>query len=179
MGLDLTFVNPSSLQEGDENTGDYPSDYSEKKSLCLRHPTLRVIDWLPYISLRSNTLYPNIRTNSGKTVAEFKEWLIGLLEWILRNRSKYMYLLEPKYEWQSTLFNSENHEIAFGAIETINSPASPPESEDRYLVQHHIYWTDTRATHELSMLSDAKVVMSFITELEEMYLPDAWVLCFH
>ena len=177
MGLDLTFVNPASLQDGE--IGDYPSDYAERISLYLRHQKLRIIDWLPYTSLRGNTLYPNIRTNGGKTVREFKEWLTGLLHWILCNRSKYMYLLEPKYEWQTKLFNSQQHEIAFGAIETINSPTSPPESEERYLVRHHIYWTDYRAIHELSMLSDSHVVMSFITELEEMNLPDDWILCFH
>lgn len=179
MGLDLTFVNPATLLEGDDNTGNYPSDYTETKCLHNRHPTLRVIDWLPYSSLRHKSLYPNIRTNSNKNVAEFKEWLIGLVEWILTNRKKYMYLLEPKYEWQAKLFNSPNREIAFGNIETIDSPTPPPKSDDRYLVPHHIYWTDTRHPTELSMLSDAYVVMSFITKLEEMNLPDDWELCFH
>lgn len=177
MGLDLTFVNPATRRE--DEPGDYPSDYTESIPLYLRHSKLRIIDWLPYTSLRGNTLYPNIRTNGRKTVREFKEWLIGLLEWILSNRSKYMYLLKPKYEWQCKLFNSTNREIAFGDVETINSPNSPPKSEGRYLVRHHIYWTDYRSTHELSMLSDAHVVMSFITELEEMDLPDDWILCFH
>lgn len=179
MGLDLTFVNPATLQ--DDKPGEYPDDYTEYIPLSLRHPTLRVIDWLPYASLRGNNQqYPNIRTNDNKTISEFKEWLIGLVEWILTNRNKYMYLLEPKYEWQSKLFDDKHRgEIAFGHIETINSPTLPPKSEYKYLVQHHIYWTDTRSPKQLSMLTDAYLVMAFITELEEMDLPDDWKLCFH
>jgi hypothetical protein len=193
MGLDIAFVNPLSYSP------EYPSDkdcsqnkynaewydFTESIPLVPRHACLRVIDWLPYSSLCGNCLYPNIRINDSKTVKTFKEWLRGLLAWINENKGKYAYLSKPKYKWQEPFFTPDDKAIMFGDISSLNSEVEPAKynvgknNRKPYYLKHIMYWTDKRQPEYVCMETDAILIEQFIDELNEMNIPDDWVLYMH
>lgn len=179
MGLDLDFVNPLSYSPIDD-------EFKEGIALALRHACLRVIDWLPYSSLCGNCLYPNIKVNDNKTVKTFREWLYGLLAWIQENKVKYTYLSKPKYKWQEQFFTKDNNkQIMFGDIISLNSETEPPKykpgsnNPKPYYLKHHIYWTDKRQPEYICMETDAILIQQFIDELNDMDIPDEWILYMH
>ncbi len=112
--------------------------YTSSILMDSRGGTLRVIDWFPYCSVALSSslhLTSGIRTNDGKTVAEFKKWLLDLQDWIMNNRKRYKYLVKSMYEWQNKYFNKSNH-VIFGDIESLNSPTDPKSTAKSQLIVH-------------------------------------------
>jgi len=185
MGLDITFVNPATFK-GDNPEEPKLSDYEEKTTLAGDIAILRIIDWLPYAKDRCKTHnilatpYTGIRTNSKKTVKELKAWLIGFREWILDNRNNYIYLPEPKYEWQEKFYANKGR-LLFGDIDSINSPVKPTrqDHQNTFMALHTIYRTDGRPISHFDMIHDSMLVQNFIDMLEEQLLDDSWIVMFH
>lgn len=185
MGLDVTFVNPASFI-GTNPEDPELSDYEGKTTLAGNITILRIIDWLPYTAEKHRTLRnpsapcTNIRTNDRKTVGEFISWLIKLRDWVLDNRDKYIYLLEPKYDWQKPFYTNSNY-ILFGDIVTMNSPVklSSKAHPNLFAINHHIYWTDKREPRHIDMIHDAMLIQTFIDELHAKEINDNWIVMFH
>lgn len=177
MGLDLIFVNPA-------NVNDKPLYKPEERKAC-NNVNFRIIGCLPYIWQSSSehkgvdTPYTSIRSNSGKTVADFRSWLVGLREWILDNRNKYIYLMEPKYDWQRPFYTSR-YKVLFGDITVINSPNKPSRKENptAFAVVYSIYRNDDRPLNHYDMIHDAMIVQNFIDYLEDFDVEDNWILEF-
>ena len=181
MGLDLTFVNPASLAEDDPEV----IDFLENESQSCDNAILRIIHWFPYTEKSMSDPkhpppYSSIRSNENKTFGEFKSWLVGLREWILDNRAKYIYLPKPKYDWQIPFYPNKGT-ILFGDIESMNSPDKPVRTihPNLFLVQHTIYWTDKRSLRQMEMIHDAMLVQRFIDYIENMGIDDNWLVKFH
>lgn len=181
MGLDLTFVEPTTNTE--ENPDDV--DYQEPNSQSCDNAILRIIHWFPYTEKSMSDPkhpppYSSIRSNANKTFGEFKSWLVGLREWILDNRAKYIYLPKHKYDWQIPFYPNKDT-ILFGDIESMNSPDKPDRTihPNLFLIQHTIYWSDKRPLRQMDMIHDAMLVQRFIDYIENMGIDDNWLVKFH
>ena len=99
---------------------------------------------------------------------------------------RYTYLSKPKYKWQEQFFTKDNNkQIMFGDIISLNSETEPPKykpdsnNPKPYYLKHHIYWTDKRQPEYICMETDAILIQQFIDELNDMDIPDEWILYMH
>jgi hypothetical protein len=175
MGLDITFVDPASLTDGDDEF----YNYGRSVSLGIQHGKLRIIDWMLYSRLG---LFRNLREIADFTVEEFIKYLEDLHAWIHKNAHTYRYYTSPLYTWHEQYFADKY--IMFGEIKTIESPNCMPDSivsnlESPCVIEHHVYWTDQRSLEEINMFSDASIITSFIKELKDMHIPPNYIVKMH